>query len=147
MWRNWLAGSRDMYSAVSRDGGATWQETKIGEGTWPLNACPMDGGGLAVDAAGKVFSAWRRDRMVYLTSGGGKEVALGEGKNATVAATRAGAYVAWQDGPSVVVKAPNSAKATAVGNGTFPALAAADGGAVFVAWEHQGAIQVERVGQ
>jgi hypothetical protein len=48
MWRNQLAGARDMYLAHSEDNGQTFsQAVKLGRGTWPLNACPMDGGGLA----------------------------------------------------------------------------------------------------
>jgi Neuraminidase (sialidase) len=48
MWRNWLAGNRDMYIARSPDGTRFSQAEKIGTQSWPLNACPMDGGGLAV---------------------------------------------------------------------------------------------------
>ncbi|MBI1791756.1 MAG: exo-alpha-sialidase, partial [Acidobacteria bacterium] len=61
MWRNNLAGSRDMYVARSTDGGHTFSRAeKAGTGTWVLNACPMDGGGLALGPDGKVVSAWRR---------------------------------------------------------------------------------------
>jgi hypothetical protein len=146
MWRNWLRGSRDMYYAVSRDGGATWQERKLGEGIWPLNACPMDGGGLGFDGSGRLYSSWRRDSTVYLTSDGGKEVALGGGKNPTIAVTKAGPYVAWQEGMSLKVKTPGSSKAAVLGSGAFPVLAA-DGDSVFAAWEHHGVIEVERVRQ
>ena len=46
MWRNWLGGSRDMYLARSRDGVTFSKPEKLGTGTWQINACPMDGGGL-----------------------------------------------------------------------------------------------------
>src|SRR5215813_8143328 len=49
MWRNALQGSRDLYITSSRDGVRFEPARKIGVGTWPLNACPMDGGGLAVE--------------------------------------------------------------------------------------------------
>src|SRR5260370_1332262 len=54
MWRNALDGNRDMYVAHSKDGGVSFgRARKLGEGSWELNACPMDGGGLAIDAQGK----------------------------------------------------------------------------------------------
>ena len=47
MWRNSIAGNRDMYMTRSDDGGQTYMEAwKLGTGTWRLNACPMDGGDL-----------------------------------------------------------------------------------------------------
>ena len=53
MWRNSLDGARDMFVSESRDGGRTFSNArKLGSGTWPLKACPMDGGHLAFDAAG-----------------------------------------------------------------------------------------------
>ncbi|HEV7302416.1 MAG TPA: hypothetical protein VGN72_23960 [Tepidisphaeraceae bacterium] len=34
-----------MFTVTSADGGQTFSEaTKLGEGTWKINACPMDGG-------------------------------------------------------------------------------------------------------
>ena len=89
MWRNWLSGSRDMYYAVSTDR-KTWSAHKLGEGTWPLKACPMDGGGLALDGKGGFHSAWRRDGVVYAAPANGKEVALGPAKNPSIAANRNG---------------------------------------------------------
>jgi hypothetical protein len=72
MWRNSLGGSRDMYLASSSDGGATFgKAAKLGKGTWPLDACPMDGGYLAVSPKGDIFTAWRRDNEVFLTSASG----------------------------------------------------------------------------
>jgi hypothetical protein len=66
MWRNWLAGSRDMYLVRSRDGLTFSKPEKLGSGTWKLNACPMDGGGLAASqerlsphGAAITRSSWR----------------------------------------------------------------------------------------
>jgi hypothetical protein len=143
MWRNWVNGSRDMYYGVSADG-RTWDVKKLGEGTWPLNACPMDGGGLALDGQGHVLSAWRRDGALFLAQAGAKEVELGKGKNVTLAMTSAGPHAAWQDGTSIVIKKPGAARASVAGTGAFPVLASS-GDVVYAAWEHDGAIAVERV--
>ena len=142
MWRNWLSGSRDMYYAVSTDR-KTWSAHKLGEGTWPLKACPMDGGGLALDGNGGFHSAWRRDGVVYAAPANGKEVALGPGKNPSITANRNGRYVAWTEGTAVKLMKPDATSPVTVGEGAFPVLAASD--TVYVAWEHEGAIAVEPV--
>ena len=66
MWRNLLDGNRDMYVAKSGDNGQTFDPAeKIGIGSWKLNACPMDGGDLAVSASGSLSTIWRREREVF----------------------------------------------------------------------------------
>ncbi len=66
LWRNWLGGSRDMWAAISTDGGKSFpQPQKLGTGSWPLKGCPMDGGGIAFSPAGDWLTAWRRERTVY----------------------------------------------------------------------------------
>jgi hypothetical protein len=97
MWRNSLKGSRDLYFAVSRDEGKTFGDgVKLGSGTWRLNACPMDGGYLAVDSKGKLTTIWRRDKQIYLT---GKdpfdEQLVGKGEQPWATANNDGPYLVW----------------------------------------------------
>jgi len=145
MFRNWLGGSRDMYLARSGDGLHFGAAQKLGSGTWKLNACPMDGGGLAASGAG-VVTAWRREHSVYVDRPGEAEKEIGQGTDVAIAANARGAYVAWTTAESIEVLAPGESKARAVGSkGQFPAVAAfADGGAV-VAWESDGQIAVEQI--
>ena len=97
MWRNSLAGNRDMYLASSADMGETFSTAvKLGTGTWPLNACPMDGGALAPAANGSATTVWRRDREVFRSiSGQPEEQSLGIGEQPWAAATGEGAYLTW----------------------------------------------------
>lgn len=78
MWRNSLGGSRDMYLARSKDGIRFSAPQKLGESTWKLNACPMDGGGLAVSGS-SIFTAWRREHSLFLDQPGEPEIPLGKG--------------------------------------------------------------------
>jgi hypothetical protein len=96
-WRNSLGGARDMYVASSTDGGRTFgKASKLGGGSWPLNACPMDGGAIAALAGDKLASAWRRDRAVYLSlEGQPEERLLGAGEQPWIAATEDGPFVVW----------------------------------------------------
>ena len=68
------------------DGGATFSKAeKSGEGTWKLNACPMDGGGIAVGPDAKAAAVWRRMETIFLTYPGKPEQELGAVKDAAIA--------------------------------------------------------------
>ena len=97
LWRNSLAGSRDMYLASSSDGGRTFTDaTKLGTGTWPLDACPMDGGAIAATANGKAAAVWRREKTVYLSiDGQTEERRLGLGEQPSIAASDKGLFIVW----------------------------------------------------
>jgi hypothetical protein len=145
MWRNWLAGSRDLYVGVSNDGGTTFLTSKLGHGTWPLNACPMDGGGLALDQKGVPLTVWRRAAAVYMAAPGQQEVELGKGKNPSIALTADGqVYAAWSQGPAIVAKLPGRKElVTLASEGSYVHLAGS--GPVYAAWESAGTIVIEKL--
>jgi hypothetical protein len=107
MWRNVLDGSRDLYVATSHDGVTYGSVRKMGTGTWKLNACPMDGGGLIVQA-GKLVSAWRRDGDIFLAQPGTQEQRIGTGKDVSIANNGKGLYVAWSNGPHLEILYPGA---------------------------------------
>jgi len=98
MFRNWLGGARDMYVVTSANEGQSFGlAKKLGLGTWPLNACPMDGGGVAVEKDGTVETAWRREGKVYFSSPGKPEKELGEGTQPWITCALNGPTVVWQN--------------------------------------------------
>src|SRR5262249_26350450 len=98
LWRNWLAGARDMYLIVSSDGGRTFAPaSKLGRGTWPLDGCPMDGGGVAAGPPG-IRTVWRRGETVFAAAAGEREEDRGTGSQPVVAAARGGFRRAPRDG-------------------------------------------------
>ena len=145
MWRNWLNGSRDMYLAQSTDGTKFSAPRKLGDGTWRLNACPMDGGGLAV-SKDRVFTAWRREHDVYLDEPGQKEVAVGQGTDIALTAGDRGVYLIWSSQNGVELLSPGHAKPSTIApQGSFPAIAAVPDGHAVAAWENAGKIEVQVV--
>jgi hypothetical protein len=147
MWRNWLDGSRDMYLARTRDGASFTKAEKLGQGTWQLNACPMDGGALTIDR-GRAVSAWRRDRTLYLAEPGGRERAIGHGKEIALNASAKGLYAAWLDSDGLIVLTPGSTQTILLSRtGAAPALAALEDGSALAAWEDNGVIKTKRVPQ
>jgi BNR repeat-like domain len=136
MFRNWLGGSRDFYLAESKDGGRGFTTRKLGEGTWPLNACPMDGGGLILDDHGPL-SVWRRESTVFLDRPGSKEIEIGPGKNAAIA----GHIVVWSAPDGLRLKRGTAESTVLDPSGAYPA-AASDGHNSVVVWEANGRIAV-----
>lgn len=126
MWRNALAGNRDMFLATSNDGGRMWQPaTKIGNESWALNACPMDGGGLTVSGDGKPFAAFRKDKEIHYSTPGAIERMLGEGKDPSIASGLNGAlYVVWTN-PAGAIEAITSREnqvKTLTAKGAYPQI-------------------------
>lgn len=146
MWRNTLAGSRDMYLARSKDGVTFGKAEKLGEGTWVLKACPMDGGGVVADAVGNVTTAWRREKQIYLAKPGAKETVIGEGIDVSLAAVKNGVYAVWSSVTGIHLSVPNgTASITLAAKGAYPNILALPQGGALVAWEIDGKIVVEPV--
>jgi hypothetical protein len=145
MWRNALEGSRDMYAMRLRDGRTASRAEKQGVGTWKLEACPMDGGGVVV-REGKIASAWRREKDVYLAETGKPEIKLGTGQDIALGANNQGLYAVWSAAAGVVAQLPNATQATRLADaGAFPAIVALPDGAMLVAWEENGSIATARL--
>ena len=134
MFRNWFQGNRDMYMISVKDKKAT----KLGNGSWPLNACPMDGGGLS-NEEGKLYAAWRRDANVFWNELGKPEVDLGKGKDPAIVATPSGPVVIWN--------APEGlrTKGRVLDLGGSYASVTASGIAVYATWESAKGIRVEKL--
>jgi len=96
MFRNSVNGSRDMYALATTDGVSFEPARKLGSGTWPLEACPMDGGMLAFPPGGSGVSIWRREGSIFSADlGATSEVKLGDGEQPWVAADASGWWAVW----------------------------------------------------
>jgi hypothetical protein len=132
MFRNWLKGSRDLYLSVSPDGGNSFQHAqKLGTGTWVLNGCPMDGGGLSIDADNAIHTAWQRDGIVYHAQPGGPEQRIADGRHVTLS----GDLLMWQQGSDLYVMA-QPGNAVKVAEGTAPDAVTLKDHSLVVVWEN-----------
>ena len=138
MFRNWLAGARDLYLATSTDGGRSFgPAAKLGEGTWTLNACPMDGGGLVADEAGALVTAWRRQNTIFYSSPGRSERSLGEGKDPAIGISGRNVWITWTQTGSVRAWTATSLDTKLIGPGGYPQLLGS-----LLAYERQGVIVI-----
>ncbi len=145
MFRNSLDGSRDMYFVRSIDGGQSFTKAeKFGEGTWVLNACPMDGGGVAVTDKGEVVSVWRREKEIFTASGKGPERKIGTGKDPAIASGRSGIYMAWTYSSAVHALLPGKTEPIVLSpEGGYTQLLVLQDGRVLAAWESKGSLSVD----
>ncbi|MBI1853489.1 MAG: exo-alpha-sialidase [Planctomycetes bacterium] len=141
MWRNSLSGARDLYVSESIDDGRTFgKASKLGEGTWNLEACPMDGGALASEADGSVVGIWMRKNEVFLAGAGKPERRLGKGGQPWAARGPDGLYCVWLEkgeGKLLVLKPRMDAPTEIARGASDPVVASSiDGrGPVIAAWE------------
>ena len=142
MFRNWLDGNRDLYLIQSSNGGASFEQAqKLGNGSWKLDACPMDGGGLAVNNEGKVATVWRRKDKIYADVPGSAETELGTGRNCTVQSANKNFVFAWTDSSKIKLQEAGSKKKI-LGSGMLPVVAPVDKDHIICVWENEKEIHV-----
>ncbi|MEY4939917.1 MAG: hypothetical protein RIQ93_1652 [Verrucomicrobiota bacterium] len=141
MWRNSLEGARDLwFSSRTARAPAFSPAVKRGEGSWKLEACPMDGGNIIALGGGKFASVGQRAGQIVFAAVDGSELILGPGKQPVAIAQPGGILLFWQQGSDLVtarissagVKTPTVVHAT---DARFPTLVALGNGQALLAFE------------
>lgn len=135
MWRDSIEGMRDMYLAtLTARSERVVDPALIGAGHWQLDACPMDGGALALASDDRKVSVWRREDTVFWSLGTGSQRRLGSGRNASIAVSGTQALAAFERGGTIVavplsLEEPDTpALARELGAGAFPIVIALEDG-------------------
>jgi hypothetical protein len=146
MFRNALAGSRDMYLATATDGGKTWNAAKIGRGTWKINACPMDGGQVGIAPNGRPVTVWRRENRIFFARPDSDEAELGAGKDPSIASNLTNElYAVWTGSDGVYLRTSKMSDPKLIAPGGSYPFALFHNGIVLAAWESGGGITVEKL--
>jgi hypothetical protein len=136
MFRNWLNGNRDMYLVQSSDGGLTFDPAqKLGTGSWALNGCPMDGGGIAINNNGHAETVWNRKGVIYACEPGQEEKQLGKGRSCTMESVNGKNIYAWVENGEVIVLKPQGTKKN-LGKGQLPVIKAVNYEHIVCIWEN-----------
>lgn len=148
MWRNQLHGDRDLYLASSKDGGKTFRPAeKLGRGTWPLKACPMDGGAVAAGPDGRVDTVWMRAGAMFAATPGEEEKELGRGVQGWTAFGPDGPYRVWLEKRpgKLFALTPRDKSPVVLAEGAYDPVVASGlkNGPVVVVWESKGAGGIE----
>lgn len=135
MFRNWLNGNRDLYVTHSSDAGASFEEAKkLGASSWHLDACPMDGGGLAINKNGEVETVWKKEADIYTTVPGTPETLIGKGRGCTIETVNNKNVYAWTENGKIVFMNTQGHK-DMIGEGSLPVLKTLDNNHVICIWE------------
>lgn len=141
MFRNWLKGARDCYLMTSLNDGKTFTDAqKMGNGTWMLKACPMDGGSLTIDSNNNIHTAWRREGQVYYAEPGNAEEKIGVGRSVGIS----GYIVYWQKGPDLIFKR-RIGEEQKIGEGTALQLCEFDDNSILAVWEKDNEIIFKKI--
>lgn len=140
MFRNWLDGSRDLYFVQSADRGKTFGAAqKLGNGTWKLKGCPMDGGAVTLDTNAGIHTVWQREGKVFYAKPGKNEVQIGKGRACYITGNNH-PVMTWQEGKQLNVQELGSANPITIGEGSFlVAIRTTDRKMVYV-WEKEDTI-------
>ena len=146
MFRNWISGSRDMYLMESFDKGKTFTKAqKLGMGTWKLNGCPMDGGGLAINDKNQVLTVWQRQGEVYYCKPGQREIMIDKGRICSIYSAGGKTICSFQQGDSIKYKDLMTSTETTLGPGSFPKVAILADKSVVCFWERDSQIFFRRL--
>ena len=138
LFRNDVNGDRDMYVTSGDGEGNYGPAVKLGDSGWTINRCPMDGGMLAIDSNGRMYTAWRRKDDAFLTNNG-REQHLGRGEQPWVAGLNDGPVAVWiekDDGNLFVLHPHAKSPAVLAEIARDPVVVSLpDGKKAFAAWE------------
>jgi hypothetical protein len=137
MFRNWVNGNRDLYLIHSSDGGNIFGEAqKLGKGSWALNGCPMDGGGLSIDKNGYVQTVWKRQNKIYACEPGKPEKEIGEGRSCTMESVNEKNVYAWTEKGEIIILRPGGPKKK-LGRGSVPVIKCISDQYTICVWENE----------
>ncbi|WP_242916471.1 sialidase family protein [Pontibacter liquoris] len=141
-FRNWLNGSRDIYYTSSTDKGKTFTAPeKFGQGTWKLEGCPMDGGGLAINDKGQVSSVWQRKGEIFFCQQNQPEQQVATGRSCALTQTGDHTSIVWQQEGQIKLKDLSTNTIATLGKGNTPRVYTLANGKTFCLWENDGTVQ------
>lgn len=147
MFRNNLKGSRDLHLAISKDHGNSFDSPiKLGQDTWKLNGCPMDGGGFRVTNQDNIATVWQRDGQIFIAKPKEKEIKIGTGRSPSIDAGNKGDYITWSEGENIMFLGPKSTSAEVLAKGAYSKTISTDqGDAMLIVWTEEGKIKLKKV--
>lgn len=141
-FRNWLNGSRDIYYTSSTDKGNIFTAPqKFGQGTWKLEGCPMDGGGLVIGENGLISSVWQRKGEIFYSRENQPEQKVGTGRSCALAQAGATTSIVWQEKDQIKLRKLNTNTTLALGKGNSPKVYTLTNGKILCLREDTGTVQ------
>lgn len=145
MFRNWVKGSRDLYLLKSANQGKSFNTAqKLGLGTWKLNGCPMDGGGVSIDNSGSIHTAWKREGSVFYCKLGEREREISTGRGVSITTTGTKPLVSYQDNGLVSLVSLDNQKLFTNKGSALKSLILSDN-KILCVWEEDDKIRFKKI--
>jgi hypothetical protein len=145
MFRNNLNGSRDLHYTESTDNGTTFSKPqKLGSGTWKINGCPMDGGGITLYDSGELNTVWQREGQVYLANSELEEKLIGQGRSPSISSHGHDTNIVFTRGDEIMAADGPMFQPLSIGNGNSPRVLTLSDGAVYI-WSNESGIQFKKI--
>lgn len=139
MFRNNINGSRDLHLIKSNNNGKTFEKAqKLGLGTWEINGCPMDGGGLSFNVE-KILTVWKRKNEIFISGQDSPEIKVGEGWQPSVFFIQDLSAVIWQNNGNIILKKTDQ-KEIILGQGGSAKTVNISSDKAFAVWENNNGI-------
>lgn len=133
MFRNNIYGSRDLYYTKSTNEGASFlMPQKLGSGTWKVDGCPMDGGGLTIFGSNGLMSTWQREGMIYTANSDLSEQLIGEGREPSISGNRDNYSIVYTNGDEVMAIHEPMTMSEMIGNGTSAKVLSTEDGIIYI---------------
>ncbi len=145
MFRNNLNGSRDLYYTKSTDNGTTFSKSqKLGSGTWKINGCPMDGGGITLYDNGELNTVWQREGQVYLANSEINEKLIGQGRSPSISSHGEDTNIVFTEGEEIMAVNGPLYQPEKIGTGNSPRVLSVSDGAIYV-WVNETGVQYKKI--
>ena len=123
MFRNNVNGSRDLHITKSLDNGNTFSTPeKMGTGTWKIDGCPMDGGGLTINSKKEFNTVWQREGEIFMANSNKYENQIGYGRSPSIASNGSKTAIIYSSGEDIMVTDATQILPEKIGNGSFPKI-------------------------
>ena len=144
MFRNNIDGARDLYVTKSVDNGTTFSmPEKMGTGTWKINGCPMDGGGITISDNGAFNTVWQRNGEVFMANTDTNELQIGYGRSPAISSNTNKTSIVYTMGEDIMTTDSKLTTPEKIGIGSFPKVISTENAAIYF-WVSEAGIQYKR---
>jgi len=145
MFRNNIGGFRDLYITKSIDNGSSFSiPEKMGSGTWEINGCPMDGGGITISNTGTFNTVWQRNGEVFMANSNANEQQLGFGRSPSISSNSNKTSIVYTMGEDIMTTDSKLSTPVKIGVGSFPKVISTENAAIYF-WISEAGIQYKRI--
>ena len=144
MFRNNIDGSRDLHYTLSTNKGASFSmPQKLGSGTWKINGCPMDGGGVASFGSNGIMSVWQREGIIYTANSDLSEQMLGKGRAPSISGSYNNYSIVYTNGDDVMAVHEPMTMSEKIGEGSSAKVLASDDSIIYI-WVNDRGIEYKK---